>query len=124
MGDPQRFRLGPAVARLSHVWRATLDMGAAAEPVMRKLWSETRETVALFVEQGDILLVETPSPQPLNFKRGAGYTERIARGASGRAILAFTPAVDARLARYAQELGMDLKKLRAALDGTRSSALR
>jgi IclR family acetate operon transcriptional repressor len=123
VGDPQRFRLGPAVARLSHVWSATLDVSAVAEPFMRKLWSETRETVALFVEQGDmrLCLVEMPSPQPLNFKRGAGYTERIARGASGRAILAFTPAVDARLARYAQELGMDLEKLRAALDSTRSN---
>jgi IclR family transcriptional regulator, acetate operon repressor len=121
VGDPQRFRLGPAVARLSHVWNATLDVAVVAEPFMRKLWLETRETVALFVEQGDmrLCLAEMPSPQPLNFKRGVGYTERIARGASGRAILAFTPEVDARLERYAQDLDMNLKKLRMALDETR-----
>lgn len=122
VGEPQRFRLGPAVARLSHVWNATLDVAVVAEPFMRRLWLETRETVALFIEQGDLrlCLAEMPSPQPLNFKRGVGYTERIARGASGRAILAFTPEVDARLERYADELKMNLKKLRAALEEARS----
>ena len=29
VGEPQRFRLGPAVARLAHVWKSTLDLGAS-----------------------------------------------------------------------------------------------
>ena len=51
-GDPQRFRLGPAVAQLSHVLTASLDLGTAAEPMMRRLRDETGETVALFVPEG------------------------------------------------------------------------
>jgi IclR family transcriptional regulator, acetate operon repressor len=121
VGDPQRFRLGPSVARLSHVWTETLDLSALAESIMRGLWSETRETVAMFVAQGEmrLCLAEMPSPQPLNFKRGVGYTERIARGASGRAILAFMPAADEGLAHYTKDLKIDLKKLRAELERTR-----
>ena len=34
VGEPQRFRLGPAVARLAHVWKSTLDLKTVAEPVM------------------------------------------------------------------------------------------
>lgn len=121
VGDPQRFRLGPSVARLSHVWTETLDLSALAESIMRGLWSETRETVAMFVAQGEmrLCLAEMPSPQPLNFKRGVGYTERIARGASGRAILAFMPGADEGLAHYTKDLKIDLKKLRAELERTR-----
>jgi IclR family acetate operon transcriptional repressor len=98
-GDPQRFRLGPAVAKLSHVWTRSLDLSGLAEPLMRKLWVETRETVALFIAQDELrlCLAEMPSPQPLNFKRGVGYTERLAVGASGRAILAFMPMADVEL---------------------------
>src|SRR4051812_22913943 len=52
-GDPQRFRLGRSVAQLSHVWTETLDLATIAEPVMRRLWMETQETVAIFVAQGN-----------------------------------------------------------------------
>jgi DNA-binding IclR family transcriptional regulator len=89
-GEPQRFRLGPAVAQLVHVWNANLDIGAAAQPVMLKVWEESGETVALFVPDGQFRLcvAEMPSAQPLSFKRGVGYRERLVLGASGRAILA------------------------------------
>ncbi len=116
-GEPQRFRLGPAVARLSHGWTRSLDLAAVAEPTMRALWSETRETVAMFVPQGDLrlCLAEIPSPEALSFKRGVGYTERLVRGASGRAILAFMPAAERRLADYASELAIDAHTLRHTL---------
>ena len=120
-GDPQRFRLGPAIAQLSHVWTGTLDLAQLAEPMMRKLWLETRETVAIFVAQDSmrLCLAELPSPQPLNFKRGVGYTERLALGASGRAILAFLPDVDKNLDRYTHGMKVDARKFRAELALTR-----
>lgn len=116
-GDPQRFRLGPAVARLSHVWTQSLDLAAVAEPTMRALWAETGETVAMFVPRGNLrlCLAEIPSPHALSFKRGVGYAERIVRGASGRAILAFMPDVDRRLGDYAADLEIDLPSLQARL---------
>jgi len=120
-GDPQRFRLGPAVAQLSHVWTTSLDIATIAEPIMRELWTETQETVAVFVEQADrrLCLAEMPSPQPLNFKRGVGYLERLVIGASGRAILAFKPEVESNLERYAQGVNLDFGLFRKELARTR-----
>jgi IclR family acetate operon transcriptional repressor len=75
---------------LSHVWSASLDISAVAQPMMRRLWEKTGETVALFVSQGGyrVCMAEIPSIQPLSFKRGVGYREKVMVGASGRAILA------------------------------------
>jgi DNA-binding IclR family transcriptional regulator len=121
VGDPQRFRLGPAVAKLAHVWTTSLDLSVLAEPVMRRVWNITGETVAVFVPRGDLRLciAEMPSPQPLSFKRGVGYTERIARGASGRAILAHMNPSPQELRAYVEGAGIDPRKLEAALAETR-----
>lgn len=121
-GEPQRFRLGPAVARLAHVWKGTLDLKSVAAPMMKRLWDETQETVALFVVQGNkrLCLAEMPSPQPLNFKRGVGYTERIVLGATGRAILAFANPTPDELRAFLKDTDVDFEKLQAELAMTRA----
>ena len=121
IGEPQRFRLGPSVARLAHVWKSTLDLATLAAPVMQHLWQTTQETVALFVPQGAMRLcvAELPSPQPLNFKRGVGYSERIVRGATGRAILAHADCSAAQLRTYLKGSGLDAATLEAELAATR-----
>jgi IclR family acetate operon transcriptional repressor len=121
-GEPQRFRLGPSVARLAHAWKGTLDLKSVAEPMMQSLWEQTQETVALFVMQGNkrLCLAEIPSPQPLNFKRGVGYTERIVLGATGRAILAFANPTIEELRDYITETDLDLDKLQTELAMTRA----
>lgn len=90
-GEPQRFRLGPAVGKLAHIWTSSMDISTVAEPIVKRLWEATQETVAVFVPQGTHrrCVAELPSPQPLSFKRGVGYTELLVHGASGRAILAW-----------------------------------
>lgn len=89
-GDPQRFRLGPAVGHLAHVWSSGIDLTAVAQEGMKRIRDATGETVALFSRVGPdrVCVAELPSRQPLSFKRGVGYRERIAIGASGRVILA------------------------------------
>jgi DNA-binding IclR family transcriptional regulator len=121
-GQPQRFRLGPAVARLAHVWSSTLDLSAVARPVMLEAWSYTSETVALFVPRGEMRLcvAEMQSPQPLSFRRGVGYSEKLVRGASGRAILAYTPLADGQLEAYAAGTSTDVGWLREQLELTRA----
>ncbi len=121
-GEPQRFRLGPAVARLAHVWSTTLDLSTIARPVMAEAWILTAETVALFVPQGDmrLCLAEMQSPQPISFRRGIGYSEKLVRGASGRAILAFTPLQVGQLEAYAAGTKTDLDWLREQLEVTRA----
>lgn len=121
VGEPRRFRLGAAVARLVHVWTSGLDIAPIAEPFLRRLWLQTDETVALFVPQGSLRLcvAELPSPQPLNFKRGVGYTEHIVRGATGRAILAFMDVDPRDLRQWAQAASLASKDLDAELARTR-----
>jgi IclR family acetate operon transcriptional repressor len=121
VGEPRKFRLGPSVARLAHAWNASLDISALAEPVLRRIWTQTHETVALFVHQGEhrLCIAELPSPQPLNFKRGVGYTERIVRGATGRAILACLNLPSQVLKQYVRGTGLDLQALEAELVATR-----
>ncbi|MGV3570642.1 MAG: IclR family transcriptional regulator [Ramlibacter sp.] len=120
-GEPQRFRLGPAIARLSHVWSSSLDLTEVARPVMLDAWSFTSETVALFVPRGEMRLcvAEMPSPQPLSFRRGVGYSERLVRGASGRAILAFTPLAPGQLEAFAAGTNVDIEWVRAEIGATR-----
>ena len=89
-GEPQRFRLGPAVGQLAHVWSSGIDLTAVAQDTMKRIQDATGETVALFTRVGNerLCIAELPSRHPLSFKRGVGYRERIALGASGRVILA------------------------------------
>jgi DNA-binding IclR family transcriptional regulator len=115
-GEPQRFRLGSAVAHLAHVWTASQSLAQLAEPMLRKLWEASGETVALCVPDGSyrVCVAELESAQPLNFKRGVGSRGKLALGASGRAILAHMTLPDAKLTRYADET-VDMDELRADL---------
>lgn len=108
-GEPQRFQLGPAVGELAHAWSGSLDMAQLAEPVLRDIWTQTEETVALFVRQGDyrVCVAELPSPHPLSFKRGIGYRETLVYGASGHAILAHMGMEHDELAAYLQDTDVD-----------------
>jgi DNA-binding IclR family transcriptional regulator len=101
-GEPKRVRLGPAVARLAHAWNASHDVSAVAEPMMRRVWEASGETVAVFVRDGVFrtCLAELPSPHALSFRRGVGYRERLAVGASGRVILAHMNLMAADLKAY------------------------
>jgi DNA-binding IclR family transcriptional regulator len=120
-GDPLRFRLGPAVAHLAHVWRSTLSLPDVAQPMLRRVWELSRETVALFVPDDvqRVCVAEMESPQPLRFRRGVGYRERLARGASGRAILAFTELDAETKARLYEGLTIDAEELRGELAAVR-----
>lgn len=121
VGEPQRFRLGPSVARLAHIWAASLDLATLADPVLRRIWQATSETVSLYLPRGALRLcaAEIPSPHPLSFRRGVGYTESIVRGATGRAILAYTETTPQELGTYIQGSGVQLKDLEAELAQTR-----
>ncbi|HEY4375129.1 MAG TPA: IclR family transcriptional regulator [Burkholderiales bacterium] len=111
-GEPQRFRLGPAVAQLAHAWSASMDLATVARPIMQKVWRATEETVALFVVEGQfrVCLEEIESPQPLSFRRGIGYRERLVRGASGRCVLAHMNLSEAELREYARGQRIDLAR--------------
>jgi IclR family transcriptional regulator, acetate operon repressor len=94
-GEPQRFELGHEASRLAANWIGQDDYIRAARPVLRRLWDDTDETVALFIAADGnkkICIEELQSRQALTFTRGVGFTEDLATGASGKAMLAFTPS--------------------------------
>jgi IclR family acetate operon transcriptional repressor len=112
-GEPRKFRLGPAVGQLAHVWTSSLNISALGQSMMQRVWECSGETVALFVPQGPMRLciAEMASPQALSFKRGVGYQERIVIGASGKVMLAFMNTSIETIERYAQGLPTDPMRL-------------
>jgi DNA-binding IclR family transcriptional regulator len=90
-GTPQRFSLDYGVGQLAYNWTSGLDALSAARPVLERLHKETGETVALFSlrEHQHLCVLELRSPQVLSMSRGIGPMGHLARGASGKAILAF-----------------------------------
>lgn len=121
VGEPQKFKLGPSVAHLAHVWTSSLDLNEIAAPVLRRIWEATEETVALFIPQGAFrtCISELPSGQPLSFKRGVGYRENIVLGASGRAILAHTTVDEAQLREYTKGTKIDVSQFMEELERIR-----
>jgi IclR family transcriptional regulator, acetate operon repressor len=90
-GTPQRFSLDYGVQRLAQSWQSGLDPIAAARPILGRLHDETKETVALMIarDQQSLCVLEFPSPHVLAVSRGIGPIGHVARGATGKAILAF-----------------------------------
>lgn len=92
-GEPLRFRLGPAVGPLVQVWSNNLNLQQVSAAVLEGLRNEAGETVALLVRQGDqrLCVAELRGREALTVVRGIGSAAPLARGASGKAILAHLP---------------------------------
>ncbi|MEM5438668.1 IclR family transcriptional regulator [Paraburkholderia diazotrophica] len=121
-GEPQRFHLGSAVAQLAHVWMSDHSIAELAQPMLRNLWAETSETVALFVPDGTyrVCVAELESPQPLSFRRGVGYREKLVLGASGRTILSQMQLSADELRPYLAEPDQDVSALLADMEAIRA----
>lgn len=91
-GEPRRFELGHGVVELARSWLGRSDVATVAQPMLNQLWRETEETVALFVPtsaHSKICVDEIQSRQALTYTRGAGFSEPMTVGSSGKAMLAF-----------------------------------
>jgi DNA-binding IclR family transcriptional regulator len=90
-GTPQRFSLDYGLQKLAQNWLSGLDPVAAARPILARLHTETKETIGLVIarEQQSLGVLEFPSPHVLSVSRGLGPMGHVARGATGKAILAF-----------------------------------
>ncbi|MDR5762919.1 IclR family transcriptional regulator [Caballeronia sp. LZ035] len=121
-GEPQRFHLGSSVAQLAHVWLSDQRIAELAQPVLQGLRDATSETVALFVPDGTyrLCVAELESNQPLSFRRGVGYREKLVRGASGRSILSQMNLSTEELRGYLVEPGQDLSALVSDMERIRA----
>lgn len=120
-GEPQRFHLGSSVAQLAHVWLSDHRIAELAQPVLRSLWEATSETVALFVPDDTyrLCVAELESNQPLSFRRGIGYREKLVRGASGRTILSQMRLTREELRRYLVDPEQDIEAVMSDIERIR-----
>lgn len=90
--DQGLWALGSEIARLSALHSAAFSLEELALPVMQELVSQTQESVALHVRQGDqrLCLLRVDSPQLLRDHVRAGDILPLNRGAGGRVLLAFS----------------------------------
>jgi DNA-binding IclR family transcriptional regulator len=91
-----KHSIGPSIMRLARSMLqqpADGDLALAALPRMQRLRELTRETVAFHVPAGlhRLCLVELPSHEPIRMASGVGVTYLLGIGASGKALLAYSP---------------------------------
>lgn len=89
---PRRFRVSGKMVELARPWLGQGSLVSASRGEMDRLHMDTDETIALFVltdELEKLCVQELPSRQALVFTRGAGFSEPVTLGSSGKAILAF-----------------------------------
>lgn len=100
------WRLGPAASRLGAVYEAAFDLGDIVEPVLQKVVSETGETAAFHVREGNvrISLYRVESPQRIRDHVRQGEHLPLERGAGGKVLLAFSGAKGAEFDRIRKQM--------------------
>ena len=125
-GTPQRFSLDYGVGQLAQNWMAGLDPIAAGRPIVERLHEETKESVDLVILRGlqHFCVLELPSPHVLSMARGIGPMGHLARGGSGKAILAFMSEKEIETVLRTLPKGVDKKTVLADLAATRRDKFR
>jgi IclR family transcriptional regulator, acetate operon repressor len=93
------YHLGARTAVLGQAAQRTLGLDKA-RPTLEKLGGETRESVNLSIREDreSVVLLRVQSTLPLRFEQEVGARFPLYSTASGKAILAFSPDVDAYVA--------------------------
>ncbi|KUK14132.1 MAG: Transcriptional regulator, IclR, partial [bacterium 42_11] len=89
--DRKVYRLGPALYYLSSIAREDLEVRNVALPFMRKLRDTYKETVNLYILDGDHRVCIEQVESPLGLRRAARIGDRLPlwAGSSGRCFLAY-----------------------------------
>lgn len=92
-----RYYLGFQLARIGNVALSNMDVCRIAQPYLRELRDQFRESVGIYLRHGDsrTCVTRLEGTQPLRFVPVIGNTLPLTRGASGRVLLAHMPAEDA-----------------------------
>lgn len=100
------WRLGPAASRLGSVYQAAFDLGDIVEPVLQKVVTETGETAAFHVREGNIRisLYRIESPQRIRDHVRQGEHLPLDRGAGGKVLLAFSGTKGAEFERIRRQM--------------------
>lgn len=89
--DDGVFRLGPELWRLGSLYRRGFDLGRQVRPVLKRLAGATLETASFYVRDGDyrLCLYRENSPRAVRHHLDEGVRFPLAKGASGRVLMAF-----------------------------------
>lgn len=95
--EDSRWRLGPAAGEIGLRYQTSFDIGNEIDAVLRKLATESGETAAFFVQEGDartcVARIDWPSLERFHIRIGEKLP--LDRGASGHVLLAFSGATGA-----------------------------
>ncbi len=128
--DPETraYSMGPRVLSWSGVYDATLDVRNRALPAIQELHQATRETVSLYVLEGNerLCIERLESPQTVRMVTRVGRRLPLYAGSAGKAMLAFmSPGQQAeyfsttRLEPLTSKTITDLAVLRSELEKVR-----
>jgi DNA-binding IclR family transcriptional regulator len=99
-GHDGAYRIGPAPARLSSIYRAGFALGDLIRPELRRLVEATGETASFYIRDGDkrVCLYRHNSPQAARHHLDEGAQLPMNAGASAHVLKAFGAKAEARYA--------------------------
>lgn len=88
-GDGGRYRLGPEILGILSQSLRTRSLLGTAEPILRELWRDARETVTLsaYAALRRTYLWQLECPEEIHYRVEVGHSLPLHVGATGRAIL-------------------------------------
>ena len=91
--DPatRAYAIGPRVLTWAEIYSATLDVRNLALPAIQELHEKTRETISLYILDGDdrVCIERLESPQTVRIIARVGRRLPLYAGSAGKAMLAF-----------------------------------
>jgi len=110
--DDGRYVLGNAVARLYRVYSSTFSLDRVVIPVLQQLVHHTGESAAYHVVQGEgrLCRYRVDSPHPVRDHIRPGDMLPLERGAGGRVLVAFDPALKEKEEKGKQRLYAEIRK--------------
>ena len=91
--DPatRSYAIGPRVLTWAEIYNATLDVRNLALPAIHELHEKTRETISLYILDGDerVCIERLESPQTVRIVARVGRRLPLYAGSAGKAMLAF-----------------------------------
>ena len=88
-GPDGRYSPGHSLLRLGALYRATFDLGARIQPVLRKIMEQTRESVAFYIREGEqrVCLYRENVPRDVRYVFEIGTRVALIDGGSASHVL-------------------------------------
>lgn len=91
--ETRAYAIGPRVLTWAEIYSATQDVRNLALPAIQELHAKTRETISLYLLDGDerVCIERLESPQTVRITQRVGRRLPLYAGSAGKVMLAFLP---------------------------------